>query len=685
MKPQCLQDFSPPVPNALNFTRTTINSTRITPPTLVKEAAVEASFGCILRLKNAVNDEFLQDLLRKVQAAMATYHFVENCTSNMSQPYLDEIINIKLKVDLVADPIMKMVDDMHHLRNHYHQKVLPALTKAMDDFSDSKIQVQAAMATYHFVENCTSNMSQPYLDDIINIKLKVDLVADPIMKMVDDMHHLRNHYHQKVLPALTKAMDDFSDSKIQVQAAMATYHFVENCTSNMSQPYLDEIINIKLKVDLVADPIMKMVDDMHHLRNHYHQKVLPALTKAMDDFSDSKIQVQAAMATYHFVENCTSNMSQPYLDEIINIKLKVDLVADPIMKMVDDMHHLRNHYHQKVLPALTKAMDDFSDSKIQVQAAMATYHFVENCTSNMSQPYLDEIINIKLKVDLVADPIMKMVDDMHHLRNHYHQKVLPALTKAMDDFSDSKIQVQAAMATYHFVENCTSNMSQPYLDEIISKLLRCLQVQAAMATYHFVENCTSNMSQPYLDEIINIKLKVDLVADPIMKMVDDMHHLRNHYHQKVLPALTKAMDDFSDSKIQVQAAMATYHFVENCTSNMSQPYLDEIINIKLKVDLVADPIMKMVDDMHHLRNHYHQKVLPALTKAMDDFSDSKIQVQAAMATYHFVENCTSNMSQPYLDEIISKLLRCLQTPLPRLVDLDSDVEPLTLPTAALMS
>uniref|UniRef100_A0A6N2LXU3 Uncharacterized protein n=1 Tax=Salix viminalis TaxID=40686 RepID=A0A6N2LXU3_SALVM len=28
--------------------------------------AVEASFGCILRLKNAVNDEFLQDLLRKV-------------------------------------------------------------------------------------------------------------------------------------------------------------------------------------------------------------------------------------------------------------------------------------------------------------------------------------------------------------------------------------------------------------------------------------------------------------------------------------------------------------------------------------------------------------------------------------------------------------------------------------------
>eukprot|EP00258_Populus_trichocarpa_P045463 XP_024461482.1 importin-5 [Populus trichocarpa] len=36
------------------------------------------------------------------------------------------------------------------------------------------------------------------------------------------------------------------------------------------------------------------------------------------------------------------------------------------------------------------------------------------------------------------------------------------------------------------------------------------------------------------------------------------------------------------------------------------------------------------------------------------------QVQAAMATYHFVEYCTSNMLEPQFDEIISKLLRCLQ-------------------------
>ena len=48
----------------------------------VKEAAVEASFGCILRLKNAVNDEFLQDLLRKV---MNTVFFNGEIKFHMSQ------------------------------------------------------------------------------------------------------------------------------------------------------------------------------------------------------------------------------------------------------------------------------------------------------------------------------------------------------------------------------------------------------------------------------------------------------------------------------------------------------------------------------------------------------------------------------------------------------------------------
>ncbi|KAJ6750264.1 hypothetical protein OIU85_000862 [Salix viminalis] len=64
------------------------------PSTLVREAGVEASFGCILRLKNAVNDEFLKDFLRKV---MKTVFFNGEIKFDMSQEecarfILDELV-----------------------------------------------------------------------------------------------------------------------------------------------------------------------------------------------------------------------------------------------------------------------------------------------------------------------------------------------------------------------------------------------------------------------------------------------------------------------------------------------------------------------------------------------------------------------------------------------------------------
>ncbi|KAJ6366087.1 hypothetical protein OIU77_002627 [Salix suchowensis] len=40
--------------------------------------------------------------------------------------------------------------------------------------------------------------------------------------------------------------------------------------------------------------------------------------------------------------------------------------------------------------------------------------------------------------------------------------------------------------------------------------------------------------------------------------------------------------------------------------------------------------------------------------------DAWFLINCCSETYHFVENCTSYMLEPYLDEIISKLLRCLQ-------------------------
>ncbi|KAJ6316160.1 hypothetical protein OIU78_019438 [Salix suchowensis] len=104
--------------------------------TLVKEAAVEASFGCILRLKNAVNDEFLQDLLRKV----------------MNTVFFDGDI----KIDMNQEGYTCFILDQ-----------LVALARV-----DAWFLINCCSETYHFVENCTSNMLEPYLDEIISKLLR---------------------------------------------------------------------------------------------------------------------------------------------------------------------------------------------------------------------------------------------------------------------------------------------------------------------------------------------------------------------------------------------------------------------------------------------------------------------------------------------------------------------------------
>ncbi|KAJ8645121.1 hypothetical protein MRB53_006869 [Persea americana] len=61
-----------------------------------------------------------------------------------------------------------------------------------------------------------------------------------------------------------------------------------------------------------------------------------------------------------------------------------------------------------------------------------------------------------------------------------------------------------------------------------------------------------------------------------------------------------------------------------------------------------------------LQVQYHQHVLPALTSAMDDFQNPRVQAHAASAVLNFSENCTSDILTPYLDGIVNKLLMLLQ-------------------------
>ncbi|KAI0516391.1 hypothetical protein KFK09_009064 [Dendrobium nobile] len=61
-----------------------------------------------------------------------------------------------------------------------------------------------------------------------------------------------------------------------------------------------------------------------------------------------------------------------------------------------------------------------------------------------------------------------------------------------------------------------------------------------------------------------------------------------------------------------------------------------------------------------LQVHYKQQVLPALSSAMDDFQNPRVQAHAASVVLNFTENCTPDTLSPYWDGIVSKLLMLLQ-------------------------
>ncbi|KAJ0627693.1 putative armadillo-like helical, TOG domain, importin beta family [Helianthus annuus] len=95
-----------------------------------------------------------------------------------------------------------------------------------------------------------------------------------------------------------------------------------------------------------------------------------------------------------------------------------------------------------------------------------------------------------------------------NLQVQYHQRVLPALASAMDDFQNPRVQAHAASAVLNFSENCTPDILTPYLDGIVSKLLVLLQngkqmvQEGALTALASVADSSQEYFQKYYDAVM---------------------------------------------------------------------------------------------------------------------------------------------------------------------------------------
>ncbi|KAL3850383.1 hypothetical protein ACJIZ3_012265 [Penstemon smallii] len=94
------------------------------------------------------------------------------------------------------------------------------------------------------------------------------------------------------------------------------------------------------------------------------------------------------------------------------------------------------------------------------------------------------------------------------LQVQYHQRVLPALAAAMDDFQNPRVQAHAASAVLNFSENCTPEILTPYLDGIVHKLLLLLQnskqmvQEGALTALASVADSSQEHFQKYYDAVM---------------------------------------------------------------------------------------------------------------------------------------------------------------------------------------
>ncbi|GFZ12868.1 ARM repeat superfamily protein [Actinidia rufa] len=150
-------------------------------------------------------------------------------------------------------------------------------------------------------------------------------------------------------------------------------------------------------------------------------------------------------------------------------------------------------------------------------ALIALAQITEGCSKVMMKN-LEQVVNMVLNSFQDPHPRVRWAainavgqlstDLGPDLQVQYHQRVLPALAAAMDDFQNPRVQAHTASAVLNFSENCTPDILTPYLDGIVSKLLVLLQngkqmvQEGALTALASVADSSQEHFQKYYDAVI---------------------------------------------------------------------------------------------------------------------------------------------------------------------------------------
>ncbi|KAI3993923.1 hypothetical protein MKX01_002936 [Papaver californicum] len=217
-------------------------------------------------------------------------------------------------------------------------------------------------------------------------------------------------------------------------------------------------------------------------------------------------------------------------------------------------------------------------------ALIALAQIAEGCSKVMTK-ILEQVVNMVLNSFHDPHPrarwaainaIGQLSTDLGpDLQLQYHQRVLPALASAMDDFQNPRVQAHAASAVLNFSENCTPDILTPYLDGIVSKLLVLLQngkqmvQEGALTALASVADSSQEQFKKYYDAVMPYLKAI------LLNATDKSNRMLRAKSMECISLVGMAVgkDKFRDDAKQVMEVLMTLQGAELDTDDPTISYM----------------------------------------------------------------------------------------------------------------
>ncbi|CAN4087801.1 unnamed protein product [Withania somnifera] len=220
----------------------------------------------------------------KRHAAILAIVQISEGSSKVMMRYLDKFVDIVLHSFQDPHPRVRwasvhlihqlLIDFSPYLQAQYHSQILPALTAAMDDLQNPRVQAFAAASVMKFFHSEMSETIEPYVDGILN-KLVALLQNDKQMVLQEALIALgaiadlcKEHFHKYydvVMPCLKTLLVNANDKSDEELGRNALVCISSVGTSVGKEKFGDDLKQVMEVLKSFQESQLKKLDSIPHV------------------------------------------------------------------------------------------------------------------------------------------------------------------------------------------------------------------------------------------------------------------------------------------------------------------------------------------------------------------------------------------------------------------------------------